>query len=44
MAAVFGGHELRASLPRDLGNVRIVDLAAFRALSHGGNQELFPKL
>lgn len=27
MAAVFGGNEPRASLTRDLGNVRIVDPA-----------------
>jgi hypothetical protein len=43
MATVFGCNEPCASLPRDFGDVRIVDPAACRFLSCGGNQELLPE-
>jgi hypothetical protein len=44
MPTVFSDYEPRASLPRDLGDVRIVDSAALCALSYGCDQEFLAHL
>src|SRR5215210_8191480 len=44
VATVLGLHEPRAGLPRDLGDVRIIDPAARRSLSYRGDKEVFLQL